>query len=88
MYSAGESVNINCVDSSGMANQLQWIDPLGTVLTTSSSAVVTLSVSAITDQYHGLDYICRMRLSGETHDTNYTFIVLSEYSYVSNDVVK
>ena len=78
MYSAGESVSITCVDSSGTADQLQWLDLAGTVLTFASSTSLTLTLSSITDQHHGLDYICRIRSSGVTQDFNYTIIVLSE----------
>ena len=78
MYSAGDSVSINCVDSSGMADQLQWVDPAGSVLTTSSSTSVTLAWSSITDQHHGVDYVCRIRTLGVTQDFNYTLIILSK----------
>ena len=79
MYSAGQSVNISCIDSNGTADLLQWIDPMGAVLTSSSSTSVTLTFNSISDQQHGLDYICRTRSAGVTQDFNYTIIVLSEY---------
>ena len=79
MYSVGEAVNINCVDSSGTADQMQWIDSMGTVLTSSLSTTISLTINLITDQYHGLDYICRIRSSGVIRDLNYTIIVLSKY---------
>ena len=78
MYSAGEAVNINCVDTSGRADLVQWINSTGTVLTSSLSTSVTLTINSITDQHQGLDYICRIRSSGVTRDLNYTFIVLSK----------
>ena len=78
MYSAGEAVTISCVDSSGTADLVQWIDPEGTVLTSSLSTTVTLTLNSITDQHHGLDYVCRIRSSGVTRDLNYTIIVLGE----------
>lgn len=78
MYSTGEAVTISCVDSSGTADLVQWIDPMGTVLTSSLSTTVTLTINSITDQHHGLDYICRIHSSGVTHGLNYTIIVLGE----------
>ena len=78
MYSAGESVTINCVDRSGTANQVQWLDSMGTVLTSSLSTSVALTINSVTDQHHSLDYICRIFLSEVIRDLNYTIIVLSE----------
>ena len=84
MYSAGEAVTISCVDSSGVADLVQWIDPMGTVLISSLSTAVTLTISSITDQHHGLDYVCRMRSNGVTHDLNYTIIVLGELNHYTH----
>lgn len=79
MYPSGEAVSINCIDNSGTANLVQWINSTGTVLTSSSSTAVTLSIASVTDQHHGTDYVCRIHSSGVTRDLNYTIIVLGEY---------
>ena len=78
MYSSGEAVSINCIDSSGTANLVQWINSTGIVLTSSSSMAVTLTIASVTDQHHSNDYICRIHSSGVTHDLNYTIIVLGK----------
>ena len=76
MYTAGEEVNINCVDSHETAEQVEWLNSTGTVLIFSLSSVVTLTIDTITDEHHGLDYTCRIRSSGTTHDISYNIIVL------------
>ena len=80
MYSAGEGVNINCVDSSGTADLMQWLNSTGTVLASSLSTSVTLTINSITDQHHGLNYVCRIHSPGVIRDLNHEIIVLSEYS--------
>jgi hypothetical protein len=79
MYSSGEAVSITCIDSSGIANLVQWINSTGTVLTSSSSTAVTLTIASVTDQHHGNDYICRIHSSGVTRDLNYTIVILGKY---------
>ena len=86
MYSSGESVSINCIDSSGIANLVQWINSTGTVLTSSSSAAVMLTIASVTDQRHGNNYICRIHSSGVTRDLNYTIIVLGKQNPMIVDV--
>lgn len=79
MYSVGEAVNLNCVDTSGSENLVQWLNSTGTVLTF-GMASVTLTINLITDRHHALQYTCRVHSSsGVTQDLNYTFIVLSEF---------
>lgn len=78
MYSSGEAVSINCIDSSGTANLVQWINSTGTVLTSSSSTAVTLTIASVTDQHHGNDYVCRIHSPGVARDLNYTIIVLGK----------
>ena len=86
MYSSGEAVSINCIDSSGTANLVQWINSTGTILTSSLSTAVTLTFASVTDQHHGIDYVCRIHSSGVTRDLNYTIIVLSEQNNVITTV--
>lgn len=86
MYSSGEAVSINCIDISGIANLVQWINSTGTVLTSSSSAAVILTIASITDQHHGNNYICRIHSSGVTRDLNYTIIVLGKQNPVIADM--
>ena len=71
-------LTLSCVDTSGTANLVQWINSTGTVLTFSSSNAVTLTFASVSDQHHGVDYICRIHSPGVTHDLNYTIIVLGE----------
>ena len=82
MYSVGEAVSIDCVDTTGSANLVQWLDSTGTVLTF-GSASVTLTISLIADTHHGLEYTCRIHSSSAvTQDSSYTIIVLSELALV------
>lgn len=76
MYAIGEEVNINCVDTSNSAEQVEWLNSTGTVLIFSLSSTVTLNIDAITDEHHGLTYTCRIRSSETVHDINYNIIVL------------
>lgn len=78
MYSAGEAVNLNCVDTTGSANLVQWLNSTGVVLTSGSTAA-TLSINVVTDRHHGLRYTCRIHSSGSSRDLNYTIIVLSKF---------
>ena len=78
MYAVGEEVNINCVDTSKTADQVEWLNSTGTVLIFSLSSTVTLNIDMITDEHHGLIYTCRIRSLGIVHDINYNIIVLGE----------
>ncbi len=80
MYSVGESVSINCADTTGSTNLVQWLNSTGTVLSF-GSASITLTINLVTDRHHGLEYICRIHSSGNTRDLNYTIIVLSKCNY-------
>ena len=75
-------MNINCVDTSNTAEQVEWLNSTGTVLIFSLSSTVTLNIDTITDEHHGLTYTCRIRsMTSETiHDINYNIIVLGMYS--------
>ena len=77
MYSIGEAVNLNCADTTGSANLVQWLNSTGMVLTFSSTSV-TLTISLLTDEHHGIEYTCRIHSSGVLSDLNYTIIVLSK----------
>ena len=77
MYSVGDAVSIDCVDTTGSANLVQWLNSSGRVLTFGSTSS-TLSINLLTDSYHGLVYTCRIHSSGVTQDSNHTIIVLSE----------
>lgn len=78
MYAIGEEVNINCVDTSKTADQVEWLNSTGTVLIFSLSSTVTLNIDMITDEHHGLFYTCRIRSSAIVHSINYNIIVLGE----------
>ena len=76
MYAIGEEVNINCVDTSNTAEQVEWLNSTGTVLISSLSSTVTLNIDTIMDEYHGRTYTCRIHSSETVHDINYNIIVL------------
>ena len=78
MYSVGEAVNINCADTTGSANLVQWLNSTGTVLS-SGSTYATLPIALITDRLHGAEYTCRTYLSRVTRDSNYTIFVLGMF---------
>lgn len=80
LYSVGEAVSINCVDTSGSVNLVQWLNSTGAVLTFGSRSV-TLTISPITDRHHGMIFICQIHSSGASRDLNYTFIILSKFIY-------
>ena len=82
MYAIGEEVNVNCVDASNTAEQVEWLNSTGTVLIFSLSSTVTLNIDIITDEHHGLTYTCRIRASDHeiVHDINYNIIVLGTYN--------
>ena len=82
MYAIGEEVNINCVDTSNTAEQVEWLNSTGTVLISSLSSTVTLNIDTITDEHHGHTYTCRIRSSETVHDINYSIIVLGMVLYI------
>ena len=82
MYAIGEEVNINCVDTSNTAEQVEWLNSTGTVLISSLSSTVTLNIDTITDEHHGRTYTCRIRSSETVHDINYSIIVLGMVLYI------
>lgn len=84
MYAIGEEVNINCVDTSNTAEQVEWLNSTGTVLIFSLSSTVTLNIDTITDKHHNLTYTCRIRASETVHDINYDIIVLGIVLYVQH----
>ena len=83
MYSVGESVSLNCVDTSGTASLVQWLNSSTGAVLSSGSSAATLSFSTVTDTHHGLQYVCRVHSSGVARDSNYTIIVLGKYSLFS-----
>lgn len=85
MYSVGEAVTINCADTTGSSNLVQWLNSTDseTVLTSSSTSSVTLTINTVTDRHHGRKYICRIQSPGDSRDIHYTIIILSEFTLFS-----
>jgi len=76
MFSIGDSVTLNCADTSGSATMVQWLNSAGTVVNSATTATsLTLSLN---DQHHESEYICRVYMSGVMVDLNYTIFVLSK----------
>ncbi len=77
MYSIGDSVTLNCADTSGSTSMVQWLNSAGTVLN-SATTTTALTFSTLTDQNHETTYTCRVHSSGTITDLSYTIIILSE----------
>ena len=79
LYAAGEVVNINCNDGSGLADQVQWLNSsTEEVLSVNGSTSVLLTFYPITDAYHSLQYICRIHTSGTVRDLTFIVFVLGK----------
>ena len=76
LYSVGEAVDLNCADTAGSSNVVQWLNSAGAVLASGSTSA-TLSYSVLTDGHHGTELTCRI-LAGVVRDSDYTIIVLSK----------
>ena len=75
MYSIGESVTLNCADTTGSAELVQWVTE---TRTTSGASSVSLVISSITDQHHRAQYTCRIQFPELVQDLTYTIIVLGK----------
>ena len=78
MFSIGDSVTLNCADTSGSAAMVQWLNSAGTVVN-SATTTTSLTFSTLSDQQHESVYTCRVLMSGVMEDLNYTVLVLSKF---------
>ena len=77
-FSIGNSVTLNCADTSGSAAMVQWLNSAGTVINLATTST-PLTFSTLSDQQHESVFTCRALLSGVMEDLNYTILVLSKF---------
>ena len=74
----GETVSLDCIDTTETATSVQWLNSTGHVLASSTTLSVSLNINPITDVHHGMRYTCRIHAEDLMTDLIFTVIILGK----------